>query len=248
MHYVQYNLIICATLCIAQAFLNACQPITTQKPTIEGIIQIRSKIAYASTGYSARYLESIGYGNNDASIPLILVRVLFKEDGFYHNDNKWVTKEPTIIKEYEPNKHDTDDRKFPMYIPISLVHYAKEGDVLSLTVHGYPAHLICSNTRLNSGINHYDKSTVPAENHFELKLSTTIKEFIESAFYLRYDDPNIALQELLEKQIVKMNNNMVNHGEKGYPYCVPMITLPLVLQQSLIKVVMLLWPFRHETG
>jgi uncharacterized protein with PIN domain len=257
---MKQHLIIFVTLCSIPAFLNASEQKVVQKPIIEAIIQPLHTILYSISSYEKEILIPAGLGSIHDSIPLIKVSVVLKENDMYQNfTNEWTRREPEAIRLYEKKTQSdrnfrTDRRIFPEFIPLPLLLDAKEGDVLSLTVHGYQTQLICSAVHIGT-LHHYDKQhalqVLSQENklNFEQCLNYSLTKCTHK--YMVYKNSQTHRQEIIEKELLmRKYDRLLNYGKSACTReaIIKKLRLMALLQEPFIKTVMLLWLFRHETG
>jgi len=251
---MKQHLIIFTIFCSIQTWVNAGEIL--QKPIIEGIIQPSHTIAYSSSLYEKGVLNPAGFNSIHFSIPLIKVSVIFKEEGVYHYNNQWIQREPEVIRDYERaiqcDRSFRDElRIFPAFIPISLLLNAKEGDALSLTVHGYQTQVICSAMYIGK-LHDYNKEhaiqklSQLKQFTFEQLINFRLTRFTPK--YMVYKNQKANEREALERGLlIKESDHLLKHGTNA-AHTKEKIVAKMILQQPWINVVMLLWPFRHETG
>lgn len=248
MNHLKQNIIIFTVFCITQAFLNA-----SEKPIIEGIIRTQATITYSSSSYEKAVLIPAGFGTTHFSIPYISVEVVFKEEGLYKHQNQWTQKEPEVIRDYEQEiqcdkSFRAELRTFPPRIPISLLLTHKEGDIFSLTIHGYTAHLICSGMYIQN-LSHYNKEhaiqSLAQLNsfNFEQLIDFRLSQF--SPAFMAYRNTEINKQEALEKGLVTISpDDIWGHGTNSAHTKDAIITRMIVqksLQTSCIPVIVLVY-------
>jgi len=158
------------------------------------------------------------HGMSYIFIPLIPVNVFIYEKNTGYN---WTrsNETPTIVR----FKQTTKITSFPQYLPITWLHKAKTGTKLSLTVHGFPTHLICSKNVYNPA---HEKQF---EEEFTIHIDSIKKEAPSycrwydephKAFYLMHRKPISSLEPaFIQQKLLKQSENdgtQYEYGDKPF--------------------------------
>src|SRR5205814_499886 len=112
------------------------------KPLIQGKIYRNNQKRGFLAGYvHSQHLNNIGLRSSIA-MPLVPVFVdVVIEYGPNQNHeiiDTWTEHIPLTIKNFENNDADSELKKFPEYIPAIYFEDKQIGDIIELTIHGYP--------------------------------------------------------------------------------------------------------------
>jgi len=171
-------------------FLHAMEIQKLQKPIIKAFISPIDCPHYAPQAYHD-HLNKIGF-NSFRFIPVIKVNVRFAAQSSNSIEYEWTNVEHTHITLFEkehcyytkqklqnaPNFENNSNQQkfFPAAVPITLFHNKKEGDIVSLQIHGYPAELICT-YKVPTYDFQYEKDKIKDEDNFNTIFKKTIKDF-----------------------------------------------------------------------
>src|SRR5436190_10022052 len=156
-----------------------------QKPIIEGFIYPKGPLGYQTQEYHNNF-HSITNIYSTIFTPIIEINVFYVDKEGYPVEFDWTKGTPSKISKYENWNKSSDNKKFPQYAPITLFYNKQEGDILSLSVYGYEAHLTCTSQLPliyfkqpeGQGLLYiYDKTRTTAENNFNTLFNFHINNF-----------------------------------------------------------------------
>ncbi len=233
-----------------------------EKPTIVGYIR-PYHIGYCYAEEHKSFFSAVSNLeklHSDRRIPFVAVRV-FYSNGEYPIEYDWTTSEPKKIEKYRKKRwEDSSQLTFPAFVPLSLLCNKKEGDVLQVVVHGYPAQLTCTsltpklpriaNMTPGNGLGfRYDATCITEQNNFNTLLNQTNQYFQQKKSFkqneiFQYIGSKKDIQDLIDNQILEPTDekNTFKRGRNGFTSITECV-IPLVMNcndQNCIQSILLL--------
>jgi len=211
---------------------------TNQRPTVKVNLYIDHSYRHVCYISSKHYkiLNKAGIKSsiqNQQKMPVVKICAITETE-----ECDWNNHIPQIIQHYEKQEALTEKdftkiykKRFPDYLPADLLYQCKAGDIIYLTVHGYPVIATCKDNPLTLTMLpfkehfNYHMNLFAEEANFSLgsigKMDNTLEELQATGLIDNNHEhgPNrfISIEKLLlEDQQISNKFNYLKHRELGY--------------------------------